>query len=83
MADTVSNELIFETLKSLRAEVNDLKAEIIGMQTSMREGFSSLKSHIIAHHSDQYGLEQRMLTLENWMLRVRRELEISDSDHAP
>lgn len=47
----------------------------------MRDSFASLKGHLHASHSDQLALEQRMLSLENWMIRIRREMDVTE--HAP
>ena len=81
MANEISNELIFETLKSMQAQIKQNNQDVVNMQRSMLDNFSSLRAHIMAHHSDQFSLEQRMATLENWMLRIRREMDITD--HAP
>lgn len=78
----ISNELIYKTLQSIQeqvARIPKLEAQIMGLEMLARENFASLKSHIMAHHSDQFSLEQRMMNLENWMIRIRRELEIHDN----
>ena len=50
------------------------------MHTLAREGFAALKSHIVAAHTDQIMLEQRILSLEAEMQRVKKRLHIgSDS----
>jgi hypothetical protein len=75
----VSNELIFETLKSMQGQLKSLNQDVISLQRTVVDGFSALKSHIMTHHGDQFSLETRMATLENWMIRLRREMEITDS----
>ncbi|MGH6795287.1 MAG: hypothetical protein ACREDH_08845 [Methylocella sp.] len=82
----VSNELIFKQVKSMQthvAEIPKLRTEIHELHTLVREGFSALKAHIVAAHSDQLMLEQRMLTLEADMHRVKQRLDIgSEPGHA-
>jgi hypothetical protein len=79
----VSNELMYKTLKSVQAQVSELpklRTEIHELHTLVRDGFSSLKAHIVAAHSDQIMLEQRMLTLEADMHRVKRQLGINSNE---
>ncbi len=60
MANEISNELIFETLKSMQVQIKQNNLDVVNMQRSMLDNFSSLRAHIMAHHSDQFSLEQRI-----------------------
>ena len=77
----VSNELLFKQIKSMQANVAKipkLESGIHDLHTLIREGFSALKSHIVAAHTDQIMLEQRILSLEAEMHRVKQRLDIGD-----
>jgi BMFP domain-containing protein YqiC len=50
----------------------------VQLHTLTREGFSALKAHIVAAHADQIMLEQRILSLEAEMHRVKKRLHIGD-----
>jgi len=81
MTNNVSNELMFETLKAMQSQMKHMNEDLVSLQRAVVEGFASMKSHMMTIHQDQFTIEQRMFTLENWMLRIRRDLEITD--HAP
>ena len=84
MTNNISNELIYETLKTAQAHVSripKIEADLADLQALVRDSFISLKTHLHATHADQLGLEQRMLSLESSVLRIRREMELTD--HAP
>jgi hypothetical protein len=74
MAENVSNELIFEHLRRIQADIGEIKQ----IRGEMREGFASIRQHLAAQHNDNILLEYRLLALESEMDRVKRRLDLKD-----
>lgn len=74
MSEKVTNELMFEHLRRIQADIGDLKL----MRTELREGFASMRSHFMAQQGDLSLFERRILHLEESISRINQRLDISD-----
>ena len=70
----ITNELMYEVLKKIQTDTNDLKK----MRSEMRDGFASVRQYLTAIQSDYQLLERRMSDMESDVDRVMRRLEISE-----
>jgi hypothetical protein len=48
------------------------------MRDEMREGFASLRAHMVTQHGNAVFLGRRVLELERNMARVKRRLQLAD-----
>ncbi len=74
MAENVTNELMFEHLRRIQADIAELK----GLRSEIREGFASIRQHLAAQHNDHTLLEYRLLALESEMERIKSRLDLHE-----
>jgi septal ring factor EnvC (AmiA/AmiB activator) len=72
-------ELIRDILRNLQADVSELKK----MRHEMREGFASIRSHLVAMKTDHGMLERRLMDAEIDIDRVKTRLDLNDDPDAP
>lgn len=70
----VTNDLIYEVLRSVQADISDLKK----MRVEMREGFASVKSFQAASLNEQALLERRVVSVESDIERIKTRLNLID-----
>lgn len=73
----VTNDLMYEVLKEIRADVSDLKK----LRSETREGFASMRGYMASFLKDQSILETRLAELESEMDMVKRRLDLTDDQH--
>jgi hypothetical protein len=72
----ITNELIYEVLKSIQAQVAIVREDI----TSIKARLTSLDSHFGLVHTDMALVSERMDRLESHMGRVDSRLNLSDAE---
>jgi hypothetical protein len=72
-----TNELMYEVLKQIQSDVAELKQA----RQEMREGFSSIKSHITGLVGDVFSHERRILNIEDEIIRLKNRLSSEDHQH--
>jgi septal ring factor EnvC (AmiA/AmiB activator) len=72
-------ELIRDILRNIQSDVSDLKK----MRQEMREGFASIRSHLVAMKTDHGMLERRLMDAETELDRVKTRLDLNDDPDAP
>jgi hypothetical protein len=74
VAEPIDNRLIYEVLKDVQTRLASLE----DMRGEMREGFASLRAHMVTQHADAAFLERRVVELERDVGRIKRRLELAD-----
>jgi hypothetical protein len=75
MAEPLDRRLIYEILEDVQARLSRLE----GMRDEMREGFASLRAHMVTQRAGAAFLERRVVELERDMARVKRRLELAEA----
>ena len=70
----VSNELLYEVLKNIQADISTLKK----MRSEMREGFAASRSHMQASQKDAIFFEGRLISVESDIEKIKKRLDLLD-----
>lgn len=76
MVDNITNELLYETLKAIRADIGSIKSTLAdhGRQLiEVRRQLNSMQAEIIRSDEHMLGLDARLD-------RIERRLELSDAE---
>ena len=76
MSQTVTNELIYEVLKSVQAQVGLIREDV----ASIKARLTSLDQRLGVVHTDMALLSDRMDRLENRMGRIESRLNLADAE---
>jgi ribosomal protein L10 len=76
MADRVTNELMYETLKAIRGELSDLRSEMRSMAAEMR----AVKGHIAALVAADAGRDERLAHFELRLERIEARLNLHGTE---
>ena len=76
MTDRVTNELMYETLKAIRAEVSDMRLEMRSVASEMR----AVKGHIAALVSADAGRDERLAHFELRLDRIEARLNLHGTE---
>ncbi len=71
----VTNELIYEVLKSVQSPIGNLEEEVREIKTELR----AVKGHLHAIQIDVENLYQSVATVDLRVQRIERRLELSDA----
>jgi chromosome segregation ATPase len=74
MADNVTNELILEHLKAIRAEIGTLQSDMSDVKASL----TSLRQHLSGFMSTDAAHEGALASVQSRLNRIERRLEISE-----
>lgn len=74
MADNVTNELIFETLKSIQAKLADIASDISDMKADMR----GQKAHLAGFMQSEVAQDGAIAALQLKIERIEKRLNIVD-----
>ena len=77
MPETVTNELIYEVLKSVQAQVSIIREDVSGLKNRI----SSLQSSVAGLHADMAEVSARLDRLESRVERVENQLNLYDTHH--
>ncbi|MBV8774746.1 MAG: hypothetical protein JO166_20795 [Deltaproteobacteria bacterium] len=76
MADTVTNELLFEHLKRIQGRLDNIEREIVGLKSAV------ISSHEVmaAFMKNDTRREGEIFALEQRMAKIERRLELYQDD---
>jgi len=74
MADNVTNELLLETLKAIRAEVAQLRADLKENTAEVR----AVKHHVQGLVVTEFNRDSEVASLKIRIERIERRLELND-----
>lgn len=74
MADNVTNELILEHLKSIRAEIGSLQSDM----TDVKSSLTSMRQHLSGFMSTDAAHEGALASVHERLNRIERRLELSE-----
>jgi len=74
MADNVTNELLLETLKAIRAEVSQLRADLKENTAEVR----AVKHHVQGLVVTEFNRDSEVASLKIRIERIERRLELND-----
>ncbi len=75
MTDKITNELIYEVLKKIQADVADIKKNV----RDHDEQFKSIRHMLVAMQSDDLRSEATIAGVRSDVDRIKRRLELSDA----
>ena len=84
MPETVSNELLYEVLKSIQAQVAIIREDVASLKvrtTSQDRILSRIEAGFADIHADFAELSGRMDRLESRIERVENRLNLNDPQH--
>jgi hypothetical protein len=71
----VTNELMYEVLKSLQARL----AEVDGKVDELKHEMQAFRTHLIGIHQDMSGIHSILVRHEHRLERIERRLELTDA----
>ena len=74
MPETVTNELIFETLKALRGEIASLREEFSDMKADIR----GIKSHMAGFMQSEVARDGAFAAFQVRLERIERRLDLAN-----
>jgi hypothetical protein len=73
MSDSVTNTLIFETLKTMQAKLSDIAGDIHDLKTNVR----GVKGHMAAFLHSELTQDSALAAIQTRLDRIERRLEIN------
>ncbi|WOE75541.1 hypothetical protein [Alterisphingorhabdus coralli] len=75
MADNVTNELIYETLKAMQTKLVSLGDDVTDIKADMR----GLKAHMAGFMQTELSQDGAISSIQSRLDRIEKRLELSDS----